>query len=1053
MLRLTRKSHFCFPSNFRNSRFSISSSWRYPFKHNYTTTLQLDTLLPKEYPENSSTSASSTNSTLNTSRSHSPASPFNTTNQKSKSKWNTFDKISSLPTTSSTFSSFPPYHLDPIIISSPFTPINMQTKMKRKDKLISTNVYRNSFKINEAFAFIHVMLESGDIQRAEEIYHGLSHATLDTVQTLENTQLFNLFIKAYIQQMKQTKIDTTASLNKALLWFMKIKKRHFEPDVTSYALILHGLVFAEQEKELHAHILEVKETASPDFLEALLQHPLLLNDLSSSSYNYLNAVLASHDLRLPELSSTLSDEGNKEDLLSTSPSAQEDTKKQLYKDNEWYATQLHINSIDAVDSKGLGFLQTILKHLKVLDPHQETFQLHALQLKLETYSYMASFEKYSQTLEKAPSIALHSESIKNLLWEWHVALTAKFKEEMKSHSTFTTEDKRKTLSTLLKIDFDESPWAYLKLLSPEKLSKITIIEMLLLISKFKNGDVDPLQHISTSFCSHRLTSLLPSLGDAIANEIQFENTKKHFKEKIPDPASSYYNNYIKDFKLGSQRLLRLRFSHLRSILENNKEEPVDSTPPSSSTSTTAMTTTSTTTSSTTSTADTVSSDSEELIACLQKFPISLRAKFGGVALKLFCEICMFKRHYTHSETGAGLSETVPACYHSFEYIKNKKVGILKVTPSFLEFLCKESGYQSFPPRMLPMVVKPQPWSHVTYGGYLTRRTLCMQLKHHSVEQRAYLLEAAKRKRLNAILASLDVLGETAWQIHADVLRVVVEAWNSGEAIADFPILYTPSKIKELEPTKPDDFDNNPAAKIKYYKESQIFQTNVQNAFSLRCDNNYKLEIARSFLGYKLYFPHHIDFRGRAYPSPPLLNHMASDLSRGLLTFAESKVLGERGWFWLKVHLASLYGIDKESFSKREEWVMNHIENIFDSVDNPLSGQRWWLKCDDPWQFLAACFEVTKAIRSGNPVTYACSLPIHQDGTCNGLQHYAALGGDISGAKQVNLIKGERPADVYLAVAALVQKEIHADSNKGNELAKILDGKITRKIVKQTVMTF
>jgi DNA-directed RNA polymerase len=28
-----------------------------------------------------------------------------------------------------------------------------------------------------------------------------------------------------------------------------------------------------------------------------------------------------------------------------------------------------------------------------------------------------------------------------------------------------------------------------------------------------------------------------------------------------------------------------------------------------------------------------------------------------------------------------------------------------------------------------------------------------------------------------------------------------------------------------------------------------------------------------------YFPHNLDFRGRAYPIPPHLNHMGSDMSR------------------------------------------------------------------------------------------------------------------------------------------------------------------------------
>lgn len=60
----------------------------------------------------------------------------------------------------------------------------------------------------------------------------------------------------------------------------------------------------------------------------------------------------------------------------------------------------------------------------------------------------------------------------------------------------------------------------------------------------------------------------------------------------------------------------------------------------------------------------------------------------------------------------------------------------------------------------------------------------------------------------------------------------------------------------------------------------------------------------------MYFPHDMDFRGRAYPIPSHLNHMGNDLSRALLWFADAKPLGESGLQWLKVHLAGLYGIDK-----------------------------------------------------------------------------------------------------------------------------------------------
>lgn len=77
----------------------------------------------------------------------------------------------------------------------------------------------------------------------------------------------------------------------------------------------------------------------------------------------------------------------------------------------------------------------------------------------------------------------------------------------------------------------------------------------------------------------------------------------------------------------------------------------------------------------------------------------------------------------------------------------------------------------------------------------------------------------------------------------------------------------------------------------------------------------------------IYFPHNMDFRGRTYPIPPHLNHMGSDISRGLLTFAEGKPLGRDGINWLKVHIANLLGVDKISFEERIAYVDNHMQQI------------------------------------------------------------------------------------------------------------------------------
>ena len=77
---------------------------------------------------------------------------------------------------------------------------------------------------------------------------------------------------------------------------------------------------------------------------------------------------------------------------------------------------------------------------------------------------------------------------------------------------------------------------------------------------------------------------------------------------------------------------------------------------------------------------------------------------------------------------------------------------------------------------------------------------------------------------------------------------------------------------------------------------------------------------------------------------------------------------------------------------------------------------WWCDgTDEPWQTLAACVEVRDAFRLENPEDFISHLPIHQDGSCNGLQHYAALGRDVRGAEEVSLLPAEVPNDIYTNV--------------------------------------
>ena len=142
------------------------------------------------------------------------------------------------------------------------------------------------------------------------------------------------------------------------------------------------------------------------------------------------------------------------------------------------------------------------------------------------------------------------------------------------------------------------------------------------------------------------------------------------------------------------------------------------------------------------------------------------------------------------------------------------------------------------------------------------------------------------------------------------------------------------------------------------------------------------------------------------------------------------------------------------------WVESHMDKIRESAVNPLDGSKWWTSADEPFQALATCMELVDAIDSGDPASFESALPVHQDGSCNGLQHYAALGRDAAGGAAVNLLPFDTPQDVYSKVLEIVTRKIkedsliHVDSPQSNKgvLARKLDGIVDRKVIKQTVMT-
>lgn len=53
---------------------------------------------------------------------------------------------------------------------------------------------------------------------------------------------------------------------------------------------------------------------------------------------------------------------------------------------------------------------------------------------------------------------------------------------------------------------------------------------------------------------------------------------------------------------------------------------------------------------------------------------------------------------------------------------------------------------------------------------------------------------------------------------------------------------------------------------------------------------------------------------------------------------------------------------------------------------------------------------------------------------------------------MNVLPSDRPQDVYNEVVKIILQLVEKDAKEGHEMAQLLEGKIQRKVVKQTIMT-
>lgn len=425
-----------------------------------------------------------------------------------------------------------------------------------------------------------------------------------------------------------------------------------------------------------------------------------------------------------------------------------------------------------------------------------------------------------------------------------------------------------------------------------------------------------------------------------------------------------------------------------------------------------------------------------------------------------------KRPRWDLKTRAGLGLLILDCFQNAGMImrveqmdvKGRHLPMITLTPEIEQALSLRdaAGREMLQPWFKPTLDVPLDWTDPEDGGYHTHDLPLMKTRRRQD------IERLRNADLSTVYGAINALQRTPWAINEDVLTTAQILMDMGVHCEGLP-----TTAATTAPVRPDlppigtDLSPEQVDLLREYKVARRFWYSLEATRRSKSTQALQiLEIARELTPEgRFYFPHQLDYRGRTYPVPLQLNPQGNDLAKGLLMFAEGRPLGDMGGFWLAVHGANTWGVDKGALSKRVDWVLENSDWIVACGHDPIAN-REWMDADGgkkAWQFLAFACEWSRFIDLHESPDFISHLPVSLDGSCNGLQHFSAMLRDEVGATATNLTASEEQHDIYTEVAEATERRVieatRGDSAVDREIGGIwLQFGITRKVVKRPVMT-
>lgn len=392
------------------------------------------------------------------------------------------------------------------------------------------------------------------------------------------------------------------------------------------------------------------------------------------------------------------------------------------------------------------------------------------------------------------------------------------------------------------------------------------------------------------------------------------------------------------------------------------------------------------------------------------------------------------------------SDFVPALRHERKQEKRtKRVAYLSLTDECLDLIDEgHSRREAMRPKYVPMIAPPVRWEQDRGGYYVTKTPLVAR----TCRERGELIESCT-EQMQPFMDGVDSLNRVPVQINPFILDVQKRLYNSGGGIGRLP-------LRENPPMPPYTGQETEAQKKAIRSERAQIHRQIRALKGERATVVMLHDLADEMVQHEaIYQVHQADFRGRCYPVQPVLNHQTSDLARSLFRFSTPIKVLSTGRRWMKVTMADLWGVKGVSHNEAVRIIDASMSEIERWSHDPEQNDGWTRKHNGTPNTKKA-FQALAMAQALVDDDAAARIPIQQDGTCNGMQHYAAMGRDEIGGRAVNLHAADAddvPNSVYRDVGDVVGPLVQKDAEAGDTLAELILERIVldHDLAKQVVM--